>query len=427
MKILSCVAAVATLSLSVLGVKKIISPPLSKECVFNNLMGEVEMDSTLNTASLTAVESSVTEGLEWLEKAQHKDGGWGAGSHHRQGVMDPHKVPSDPATTAMVSMALLRSGSTLSQGDYQNQLKQSTEFLLNTLEKAIPNGSKITELKGTQIQRKLGENIDLVLSLQYMNNLLEKLDKNDKLYDRVFNAINKSVDMVQMVMDAEGRMSGAGWAGVLQSAYATNALEVSATQGAAVDNEKLEQARKYQTSNYDAASSKVKTKDGAGIMLYSVSGSVRANAKKSKEARKIIQQAKREGKINDEAITLDNFRRAGIAEDRALLYETADQVYQSAKVKAQEKEVLNGFGNNGGEEFLSFLQTGESLIVNEDNSWTKWYNDVSANLLNIQNKDGSWNGHHCITSPVFCTATCVLILTVNNDIEQLQKDGESEE
>ena len=30
----------------------------------------------------------------------------------------------------------------------------------------------------------------------------------------------------------------------------------------------------------------------------------------------------------------------------------ADKVYNSAKVKAVQKDVMNGFGNNGGEEFL---------------------------------------------------------------------------
>lgn len=84
------------------------------------------------------------------------------------------------------------------------------------------------------------------------------------------------------------------------------------------------------------------------------------------------------------------------------------------------KEVISGFGNNGGEEFLSFLQTGESMIVNQDEEWKKWYDDVSGRIMSIQNNDGSWNGHHCITSPVFCTATCLMILTVENDIKKLQ-------
>jgi hypothetical protein len=80
---------------------------------------------------------------------------------------------------------------------------------------------------------------------------------------------------------------------------------------------------------------------------------------------------------------------------------------------------MEGFGSNGGEEFLSYLQTGEGMIVSKDNDWKKWYDNISGRLLTIQNQDGSWNGHHCITSPVFCTATCLLVLSVNNDIEHL--------
>ncbi len=82
---------------------------------------------------------------------------------------------------------------------------------------------------------------------------------------------------------------------------------------------------------------------------------------------------------------------------------------------------MNGFGNNGGEEFISFLQTGESLIVKKDNDWKTWYDNVSGKIIKIQNDNGSWNGHHCITSPVFCTATCLLILTIENDIKTLQQ------
>ena len=76
-----------------------------------------------------------------------------------------------------------------------------------------------------------------------------------------------------------------------------------------------------------------------------------------------------------------------------------------ANGKAQDKTVLTGFGNNGGEEFVSFLLTGESLIIGGEDEWIKWYENTRTILANIQNSNGSWQGHHCITSPVFCTAT----------------------
>ena len=78
---------------------------------------------------------------------------------------------------------------------------------------------------------------------------------------------------------------------------------------------------------------------------------------------------------------------------------------------------MSGFGNNGGEEFMSFLMTGESIMMQGGNDWQKWYDMMSGKLVNIQNGDGSWNGHHCITSPVFCTATCLLILSIHNDMQ----------
>jgi len=67
--------------------------------------------------------------------------------------------------------------------------------------------------------------------------------------------------------------------------------------------------------------------------------------------------------------------------DDAMKYSTAYGVYQSAKVQAQREDVMNGFGNNGGEEFLSYLQTGESMIIGKDNEWKKWYDNMSGRFV----------------------------------------------
>ena len=395
-----------------------------EDCVFNTVFGEVELDSLFRLETSPAIQASVNEGLAWLEKAQHENGGWGAGSSRYQKQMDPHKVQADPATTAMVAMSLLRTGSDLESGPHQKQLKKATVFLLNAVETA-PEHGKITELKGTQIQRKLGDNIDLVLTTQYLTNLLDHLDKTSEIYKRTFNALNKGVEMVETQMDEEGKVKGAGWAGVLQSAFATNAIESAEAKGVKIDKEKLEKSKKYQSSNYDPVNEEVDAKDGAGVVLYSVSGSVRANAKSARKAKEIIKQAKAQGKLKaEEDVSYENLIKSGVDEKEAMILDTAEEVYRSAKVRAQDKRTLEGYGNNGGEEFLSFLQTGESLVINNDETWSDWYNMMSANLVNIQNKDGSWNGHHCITSPVFCTATCILTLSINNDIDNLLARGE---
>ena len=54
--------------------------------------------------------------------------------HSRQDIVDPHAVQADPATTAMVSMALLRSGNTLIKGEYSSALRKALDYLLKATE-----------------------------------------------------------------------------------------------------------------------------------------------------------------------------------------------------------------------------------------------------------------------------------------------------
>ncbi len=89
--------------------------------------------------------------------------------------------------------------------------------------------------------------------------------------------------------------------------------------------------------------------------------------------------------------------------------------------RLSDEQLLKGFGNNGGEEFLSYLMTSESLVILGGEKWTKWNSSMHRRLARIQSNDGSWTGHHCITSPVFCTAAVVQTLHVDNDRELLRK------
>ena len=394
-----------------------------KGCVFNSMMGIETSKDYAKYKTPDKVMSSLEHGLGWIASAQHKDGGWGAGSHYRQMEMDPLAVTPDPATTSMVGMALLRNGNTVDKGAYSMQLKKALEYILSQVENSNPNSLNITEIQNTQIQTKLGKNIDVVLASQFLTNLLDKLPKSHALRKRVIEALNVCVVKIQKGQMADGSTEGAGWAGVLQSSLASNALEAAEYNGANVDVEKLEKARDYQKSNYDAKTGNVNTDKGAGIVLYSVSGSARASAK---EAREVQEQMKKANvPVPSDAVSASELEDIGYSKDEAVKKAAAYNVYQSAKQTAQRQDVMSGFGNNGGEEFLSFLQTGEGLVIANDNSWKSWYDDVSGKMIRIQNQDGSWNGHHCITSPVFCTATCLLILSIENDIENLQTMGGS--
>lgn len=394
-----------------------------KGCVFMTVMGEQPSDDYDLYKNNENIALSVRDGLSWLSKAQAANGGYGAGSNSAQHNRDPHAVKTDPATTSMVAMAFLRSGNTIEKGPYANKLRKAISYLLESVENTPAVSPYITNVRGTQIQSKLGNNIDAVLTAQLLSNLLDRdLKGIDK--KRVNRALDICVSKIEAGTDASGKQKGAGWAGVLQSGLATSALEAAQAVGVEVDEEVVERSRKYQKSNYDDQTGNVKTEDGAGVMLYAVSGSVRASAKEARKVKEDVNKAIKDGLLpRNAAVNVQNLKKIGYAEAEAMEYNTSYKVYESGKNTAQRQDVLNGFGNNGGEEFLSFLQTGESMVVNKDEQWKDWYDNMSGRVLKIQNSDGSWNGHHCITSPVFCTATSLLLLTVENDIQFLSKIG----
>lgn len=396
------------------------NPDLSHVCVMKTILGldttaEGKLISTFKTPEL--VEASLKKGLLWIDKAQGNDGGWGAGSHYNQGVMDPHAVPSDPATTSLVSMSLLRTENTLDKGDYSKNLKKGTEFLLKAVEECPDNQPYLTKLENTQPQIKLGRNIDVILTAQFFTNLLRYDITDAQLKKRVEKALDKCVARIQQGQDRDGSWRDGGWAPVLQSALANNALESADDVGRKVDTAVMRRSREYQNSNFDTKTNAAVTDRAAGVMLYGLSSTTRASAKESKKAKDIVEQAKKEGKIKDGEVNEENLRKAGVDVRDAKQLATAYSINQASQGQAMREDVMTGFGNNGGEEFMSFLMTGESIMMQGGDNWKKWYDMMSGKLVNIQNNDGSWNGHHCITSPVFCTGTCLLILSIHKDMQ----------
>ena len=212
---------------------------IPKGCVFRTLMGEESADSSFQYKTPEKVSLSLTKGLTWIATAQNQNGGWGAGSHSRQDVIDPHAVASDPATTSMVAMALLRSGTTLKTGTYTQQLRRALNYILKEVESSAVSSLNITDQEGTQIQIKLGQNIDVILASQFLSNVLDYTDHDPELKARVKKDLNICVSKIQRAQDSNGSTQGAGWAGVLQSSFASNALESAEAQGATVDKKAL--------------------------------------------------------------------------------------------------------------------------------------------------------------------------------------------
>lgn len=394
-------------------------------CVFNTVFRKVPADSLLFVCEVPAdVDKGIRQALSWVVKAQHNDGGWGAGTHSFQGEMNPHAVPSDAATTAMVGLALLRCGNSPQGGTYTQQLNKAAVYLMEVVEETASGAANIGNAEGTQPQAKLGQNIDVVLTSQFLTNLLAFYAEGDARHNRTKSCVEKCVKMIERNTGDNGSVSGGSWAGVLQSSFAVNALQSAQDAGVSVEAPVLEKAEDYQMKAINIEDQSVRTDDAAGVVLYSVTSTARSSARDAREAKIALKKAKEEGKLKEgEKVNTENLMKAGYSETEALKLNTAYQVNQAATSQSLKGEVISGFGNNGGEEFLSFLQTGEGMIMSHSTEWKNWYSQTCDMLLDIQNDDGSWSGHHCITSPVFCTATCLLVLGVANDAETLAWSG----
>src|SRR4029079_5191274 len=89
-------------------------------------------------------------------------GGWGQDGGASSNIRQTERLESqgnDVANTAVASLALLRAGN-----QYRANVERAVDFILKRVEASPTDGLSITEVKETQIQRKLRPYIDTVLA-----------------------------------------------------------------------------------------------------------------------------------------------------------------------------------------------------------------------------------------------------------------------
>ena len=96
----------------------------------------------------------------------------------------------------------------------------------------------------------------------------------------------------------------------------------------------------------------------------------------------------------------------------------ADRVQNAKQISAIQGQLANkafvgGYGSMGGEEFFSYLNISDSMKRVGGDAWSKWHADITQKILGLQNSDGTWAGHHCITGRVAMTSAAILNLTVD--------------
>jgi hypothetical protein len=388
----------------------------------------------------------VKKGLAWLVEHQGRDGGWGQGEEApgmRGSNRDALRDTPNVADTCIAALALIRSGSTPTSGPHKDAVAAAVRFVEQNVEASDSASSAVTTVQGTRVQQKLGPNIDTFLASMLLAEVKGRM--GDEAADRrAVAALDKVLDKIRRHQKDDGSFDGQGWAPILAQAMcgkginrarqaganvpeiviarAENGAKMGAfgmfSSGAVISADSYEGAAAPAAGLTSTVTSRRMTatpppatspaRGDAGVELYSRAahlGVLQDSVNTSKaEAAQLNEQlrAATDPKARDRAA-----KRLGEIADTEKVHRQAQEEIVN---RLDDKGFVAGFGSNGGEEFLSYMNIAESLVVKGGDPWKRWDESMAANLQRVQNDDGSWTGHHCITGRTFCTSAALLVL-----------------
>jgi hypothetical protein len=367
------------------------------------------------------ISPAVKKGLTWLIERQQGSGGWAQGeeSANMGRGMDGVKDQANVGDSCAALLALLRSGSTPSSGDYAAPILNGVRFVCGEIEKADSDSLFVTKTRGTRLQAKLGAYVDTFLASLLLAEVGKTMPTPEE-QARVAAAQAKVMAKIEKNQREDGSFGGEGWANALSQGLAAKGINRSAQTGVAVSESVRGKLEQRAGKRFDAKGGSFSRDDAAGVDLYAVASSVGAmqdsdntNNDKKRELEKTVRTAESPGARKEAQQLLDRYQ---------VNSDTLAAAKKAAVSKLDNDQFVSGFGSNGGEEFLSYMTIGESLVVGGGAEWSTWDKKMTANLERIQNGDGSWTGHHCITGRSFCTAAALLVLMTDRAPVPLSAD-----
>ena len=354
-----------------------------------------------------ALSTTVDEGLAWLAKHQLEGGGWGQGDEAATmgSAMDGMRDIASVADTSMAVLAFLRAGHSTSAGAYKDNVTRGLGYILSEVEEADDDSLYVTDVRGTRVQGKIGTYVDTFAALMVLTEMKSR-DMDGAMKKRVAAATAKVLAKIEKNQRSDGSWDNQGWAPVLTQSMAAKGLNRAAQAGVKVDQKML--ARVEEQAKSQVSGRTFATGGSAGVGLYSGAANAGALAD-SATTRKAKERDLRHRARNAPTQEDRDAAKMEIAAGEATVA-AAEQAQGALIAQLDDAGFIQGFGNNGGEEFLSYMLVSESLAVKGGDEWTKWDESITKLVGAVQNEDGSWTGHHCITGRTFCTAAALLVL-----------------
>src|SRR5215510_9035346 len=357
---------------------------------------------------------------------QGADGGWGQDGGAASDVRQNENLESkgnDVANTAVAALALLRAGN-----QYRPNVERSVDFILKKVEASPADGLSITDVNQTQIQRKLGPFIDTFLASMLLARVDGTLAGANNA--RVRKGLEKCVAKIERNQLSDGSWNIAGgWAPVLGTSLASQGLFLASKKGVAVSGEVMARADKYTGESQKGGGAVAGVPGGSvsgvggggggggggGVGPGSAPGrgGARAVSETADAAIGSIGGAGKSGALSA-AAGVDLYQSAQALEQLSRTAESRaknkDEI-ATLNAKLSDAKFVEGYGSIGGEEFFSYLNISDSLKRTGGKEWSDWHSKITQKILKLQNNDGTWAGHHCITGRVAVTSAAILNLT----------------
>jgi hypothetical protein len=412
------------------------------------------------------ISPNVQKGLDYLIEMQDASGGWGQGGGWRQSGNQGGRVEGNDAkdrpdlgNTCIATLALIRAGNTPQEGKYAKNVARAVAFICDRVEGADKDSLYVSDVRDTQLQVKIGPYVDTFLAGLVLSELKGKMpaDGSDK---RLVAALDKTVGKIEKNQKSDGTFAGnGGWASVLSLGLCSKFINRAAQNGVAVKAEVLANDFNGTVAGLDKASGDFKpaaalavSTPAAGVVgpgpgtivasgraaisgrvggtiTITDGGGIGSGAAFSDAGVKLYNSASNASRISDlyNTSALTEKSAKGVLESSSASADekskAKEQLAEVAQIKdaqqasingiirqLDDKQFIAGFGNNGGEEFLSYMNISEMLVVKGGAEWQSWDKSIADNLVRVQNKDGSWSGDHCITGRTFCTSAALLTL-----------------
>ncbi|MBI4613985.1 MAG: terpene cyclase/mutase family protein [Planctomycetes bacterium] len=306
---------------------------------------------------------AIDKATAWLLAAQQPDGSW---SCDIQGQ-------GDVGTTCVAALALMSAGNTRQRGRHHQAIKRATAFVLQHARQM--DGSVYPAGAATQPQYKIGHHIHTYFTVIFFSQALGMLG-DAELDNQIASELARLVGYIDRTQQADGSWNDSSTEPMITTVIAWEALRSAFSAGIEIQAAGVDKTLQYiRESCYDPASGIFRdlrwggasnlrfiTQGGALRVLYGMGEGKTEMAKKGTEA---------------------------------LFHTTFAQDYG---------------GSAGGEDFLGALFATQALLHEEGATWQRWWGTTRKTLADLQNADGSWTGHHCITGRTFCTATALWTL-----------------